>query len=160
LQEAVVDAKGDVVAGWLLHTELHCAARCHPDAVRADAVGQLLDAVILVDLTRGDLMTAGSLPWGLRSYDAIHLAVALRVGADAMIGLRRRAIGGFRRGRSRGGAAALAVSHPRVRIASVGRCRTPVPAVVVETSEWPGMHAANRPLRHGRRFAARCGEVE
>ena len=85
LQEAVVDPKGDVVAGWLLHTELHCAARCHPDAVRADAVGQLLDAVILVDLTRGDLMTAGSLPWGLRSYDAIHLAVALRVGADAMI---------------------------------------------------------------------------
>jgi predicted nucleic acid-binding protein len=85
LQEAVVDAKGDVVAGWLLHTELHCAARCHPDAVRADAVGQLLDAVILVDLTRGDLMTAGSLPWGLRSYDAIHLAVALCVGADAMI---------------------------------------------------------------------------
>ena len=38
-----------------------------------------------MDLTRGDLLTAGSLPWGLRPHDAIHLAVALRIGVDSMI---------------------------------------------------------------------------
>ena len=85
LQEAVGGAAGEVAAGWLLHTELHCAARRHPQAIDADGVGQLLDSVTLVDLTRGDLLTAGSLPWGLRSHDAIHLAVALRIGVDAMI---------------------------------------------------------------------------
>ena len=86
LQEAVVDADGEVAAAWLLHTELHCAAGRHPESIAVGAVGQLLDAVTLVDLTRGDLLTAGSLPGGLRSHDAIHLAVALRIGADAMVG--------------------------------------------------------------------------
>ncbi len=86
LQEAVVDANGEVAATWLLHTELHCAAARRPEDIDAGAVGQLLDAVTLVDLTRGDLLTAGSLPGGLRSHDAIHLAVALRIGADAMVG--------------------------------------------------------------------------
>lgn len=86
LQNEVGDSNGEVAAGWLLHTELHCAARRHPDVIDAEAVGQLLDVVTLVDLTRGDLLTAGSLPWGLRSNDAIHLAVALRIGTDAMIG--------------------------------------------------------------------------
>lgn len=71
---------------WLLHAELHCAARRHPDAIAVDAVTELLDSVSLVDLTRGDLLTAGSLPWGLRSNDAIHLAVALPIGSDTVIG--------------------------------------------------------------------------
>lgn len=44
---------GQVAAGWLLHTELHCAARRHPDVVEVAAVGALLDAVTLVDITRG-----------------------------------------------------------------------------------------------------------
>src|SRR4051794_13404302 len=39
----------------------------------------------LVDLTRGDLLTAGALPGRLRSDDAVHLAVALRVGVDAIL---------------------------------------------------------------------------
>jgi predicted nucleic acid-binding protein len=85
LQTQVGDGNGDVAAGWLLHTELHCAARRRPEVIDADAVAQLLDAVTLVDLTRGDLLTAGALPGGLRSHDAIHLAVALRIGADVMI---------------------------------------------------------------------------
>lgn len=73
-----------LVASWLLHTELHCAAGRHPEAVDAAAVGTLLDAVTLVDVTRGDLLSAGAhVP--LRSADAIHLATALRVGADEMI---------------------------------------------------------------------------
>jgi predicted nucleic acid-binding protein len=74
-----------LVASWLLHTELHCAADRHPDDLDIESVGIVLDAVSLIDLTRGDLLTAGTLPGGLRSNDAMHLAVALRVGADEMI---------------------------------------------------------------------------
>jgi predicted nucleic acid-binding protein len=74
-----------LVASWLLHTELHCAANRHPDDVDAESVGILLETVALIDLTRGDLLTAGALPGRLRSNDAIHLAVALRIGADAML---------------------------------------------------------------------------
>lgn len=85
LQDAVGGVSGEVAASWLLHTELQCAARRHPEIVDVAVVGQLLDAVTLVDLTRGDLLTAGSLPWGLRSHDAIHLAVALRIGVDSMV---------------------------------------------------------------------------
>lgn len=75
----------DVVASWLLHTELHCAANRHPDDIDKAAVGVVLDTITLVDLTRGDLLTAGALPGRLRSNDAVHLAVALRVGVDSMI---------------------------------------------------------------------------
>jgi predicted nucleic acid-binding protein len=74
-----------LVASWLLHTELHCAANRHPDDVDIESVGIVLDAVSLIDLTRGDLLTAGTLPGRLRCNDAMHLAVALRVGADEMI---------------------------------------------------------------------------
>ncbi len=74
-----------LVASWLLHAELHCAANRHPDDIDLDAVGVVLDVVSLVDLSRGDLLTAGTLPGRLRSNDAIHLAVALRLGADEMI---------------------------------------------------------------------------
>ncbi|HXR41662.1 MAG TPA: PIN domain-containing protein, partial [Acidothermaceae bacterium] len=69
----------DLVASWLLHTELHCAAARHPDDVDPQAVGVVLDTVSLVDVTRGDLLTAGALPGRLRSNDAIHLATALRL---------------------------------------------------------------------------------
>lgn len=70
-----------LVASWLLHAELHCAAGRNPAFVSSKAVGKVLDAVILVDITRGDLLTAGTLT-PLRSADAIHLATALRLGVD------------------------------------------------------------------------------
>ncbi len=54
-------------------------------AIDLDAVGVVLDTVTPVDLTRGDLLTAGALPGQLRSNEAVHLAVALRVGVDDMI---------------------------------------------------------------------------
>ena len=74
-----------LVSSWLLHTELHCAANRHPDAIGLDSVGVVLDTASLIDLTRGDLLTAGALPGRLRSHDALHLAVALRVGADEFL---------------------------------------------------------------------------
>lgn len=73
-----------LVASWLLHTELQRASR-HPDEVDVEALQIVLDAVALVDVTRGDLLTAGTLPGQLRSPDAIHLAVALRVGAEKLL---------------------------------------------------------------------------
>lgn len=75
----------EVVASWLLHAELHCAANRHPDEIDLASVGAVLDAVTLIDLTRGDLLTAGALPGRLRSNDAMHLATALRVGVDEII---------------------------------------------------------------------------
>lgn len=73
-----------VVASWLLHTELHCASGRHPTAVPLAAVSGVLDRVALFDLIRGDLVAAG-LHAPLRGNDAIHLAVAIRLGADEMI---------------------------------------------------------------------------
>ena len=83
LQSSAEDRQ--LVASWLLHTELHCAANRHPNEVSLDFVGVVLDVVSLIDLTRGDLLTAGTLPGRLQSNDAIHLAVALRVGTDEML---------------------------------------------------------------------------
>ncbi len=79
------DKEGRLVASWLLHTELHRAAHRHPLDLDLGSIGVVLDTVSLIDVTRGDLLTAGNLPAQLRSNDAIHLAVALRVGADEMI---------------------------------------------------------------------------
>lgn len=73
-----------VVASWLLHTEMHCAARRRPSAVGVVDVQTVLGAVDLIDLTRGDMIAAGALA-PLRSNDAIHLAVAIRVGADEVV---------------------------------------------------------------------------
>lgn len=73
-----------LVASWLLHTEMHCAAGRHPDDVDITAVHDVLKAVNLADLTRGDMIAAGThAPLG--SNDAIHLAVAIRLGTDEMV---------------------------------------------------------------------------
>lgn len=74
----------DLVASWLLHTELHCAAGRNPALIEIDAITTVLDAVTLIDITRGDLLAAGTHA-PLRSNDAIHLATALRVGADEVL---------------------------------------------------------------------------
>jgi uncharacterized protein len=73
-----------LVASWLLHTEMHCAAGRHPEAVDRAAVQAVLDVVDLVDLSRGDLLGAGTHA-PLRSADAIHLAVALRTGCEEIV---------------------------------------------------------------------------
>jgi uncharacterized protein len=74
-----------LAASLLLHTELHCAANRRPESIKHDAVADVLSAIDLVDLESGDLMTAPLLPGRLRSGVAIHLAVALRIDARAMV---------------------------------------------------------------------------
>lgn len=73
-----------LVASWLLHTEMHCAAGRHPKVVDVSDVQLVLDTVNLVDLTRGDMIAAGTHA-PLRSHDAIHLAVAIRLGVDEIV---------------------------------------------------------------------------
>ena len=78
------DADRRLASSWLLHTEMHCAAGRHPEDVEFEAVRAVLETINLVDLTRGDMIAAGTHA-PLRSNDAIHLAVAIRLGVDEMI---------------------------------------------------------------------------
>ena len=73
-----------LAASWLLHTELHCAAGRNPAVIAVAAITTVLDAIDLVDLTRGDLLAAGTHA-PLWSNDAIHLATALRLGVDEVV---------------------------------------------------------------------------
>ena len=73
-----------LIASWLLHTEMYCAAGRHADDVDITAVREVLDTLNLVDLTRGDMIAAGTHS-PLRSNDAIHLAVAIRLGVDEIV---------------------------------------------------------------------------
>jgi predicted nucleic acid-binding protein len=77
-------ARGDkLVASMLLYTELHCAA--HRRGFPGELVNSVLGGINLVDLARPDLMYAAALPGGLRSADAIHLAVAIRLQTDVLV---------------------------------------------------------------------------
>lgn len=83
LDEAV-DADDAVLSSTLLETELRRLA------VRVDlaqtAVTHLLDRIDLVEIDRSLYREAGLLPGRhLRSRDALHLAAALRAGADVMV---------------------------------------------------------------------------
>ena len=73
-----------LVASWLLHTELHCAAGRHSKDIDRASVQAVLDTVGLVDITRGDMIAAGTHA-PLRANDAIHLAVAIRLGVDHVV---------------------------------------------------------------------------
>lgn len=86
------DAMHDVLRTWpddatlcssmLVFTELMCAAdRRGLDSCYASS---FLQALVLYDLTKSDFLQAGESRWGLRGADALHLAAARRMGADAM----------------------------------------------------------------------------
>ncbi|MBS1905721.1 MAG: type II toxin-antitoxin system VapC family toxin [Actinobacteria bacterium] len=72
-----------LIASWLLHTELHCAAGRRTGS-RASALGKVLGMIDLVEMIRGDFIAAGALA-PLRAQDALHLAVAMRLGADEIV---------------------------------------------------------------------------
>lgn len=84
LAETLSSSSHQLVSSWLLHTEMHCAAGRHSQDIDLESVRAVLDTVNLVDLTRGDMIAAGTHA-PLRSNDAIHLAVAIRLGADNLI---------------------------------------------------------------------------
>lgn len=84
-RETTAAADLDVTAGWLLHTELHCAARRRSGLIDPGLIARTLESVNLVDVVRADFRAAASIPKALRSNDAIHLAVAQRINADTLI---------------------------------------------------------------------------
>jgi uncharacterized protein len=82
--DKAVDQDDALLSSMLLETELRRLA------VRVDltqtAVTHLLERFDLVETDRSLYREAGLLPGHhLRSLDALHLAVALRVGADVMV---------------------------------------------------------------------------
>lgn len=74
-----------VVSSMLLFTQIHCAANRRLTSPAPDTVNGVLMSVELIDIERTDLTLAAAMPGRLRSADAIHLAVALRVGADKIV---------------------------------------------------------------------------
>jgi predicted nucleic acid-binding protein len=91
--DALVSGGAAVVAGTILETELRRLA------IRLDIdqslVTEVVDRVALVE-TDGDLhRDAGLLPGRfLRSLDALHIAVARRVGADVLVSYDHRQLTG------------------------------------------------------------------
>ncbi|WP_197672943.1 type II toxin-antitoxin system VapC family toxin [Microbacterium pygmaeum] len=78
------DSSRRLATSWLLHTELSCVAGRHPAIVSVEAIRAVIDAVSLVNITRGDLLAAGTRA-PPRSNDAIHRATALRIGAEEIV---------------------------------------------------------------------------
>lgn len=84
-----------LVSSLLLETELRRMAVRH-DLSQTD-VSDLLDRFALVEPDRSIFVEAGLLPGpNLRSLDALHIAVALRVGAEAMVAYDIRQAGSAR----------------------------------------------------------------
>jgi predicted nucleic acid-binding protein len=82
----VVDAEDErqLYSSMLLHTELYCALGRAAQGVAPTAIQSLLNRITLVELGRRDLVDAGTRA-PLRAHDAIHLAVAIRIGADEIL---------------------------------------------------------------------------
>lgn len=74
----------ELYSSMLLHTELYCAIGRSANSVALPVVQSLLGRITLVELVRRDLIDAGTRA-PLRTHDAIHLAVAIRIGAGEMI---------------------------------------------------------------------------
>lgn len=85
LARSIDDAGPDLVACWLLETELRRAAHREPALTQA-AVTDLLDGVDLYEVPGSLFREAGLLPGtNLRSLDALHLAAAVRIGVDCVV---------------------------------------------------------------------------
>jgi predicted nucleic acid-binding protein len=82
--DQLVEKEHTIVSSMLLRTEMRCQANRQPDINPGDAE-QLLSLVNLVALEASDLEDAPGTPGRLRTLDAIHLAAALRIGADVIV---------------------------------------------------------------------------
>ncbi len=76
---------GEVASSWLLETEMRrCVYRI--DALDQAMVTRVLYGISMYEVQASVFREAGLLPGrNLRSLDATHLAVAVRLGADAVI---------------------------------------------------------------------------
>ncbi|MFS0910261.1 type II toxin-antitoxin system VapC family toxin [Microbacterium sp. 179-I 3D2 NHS] len=84
LAAVISDEQPDLVACYLLETELRRSAHSH-DLAQTD-VSDLLDGVGLYEVPPGLFREAGLLPGrGLRSLDALHIAAAVAIGVDGIL---------------------------------------------------------------------------
>jgi uncharacterized protein len=88
--DASVATVTEVVACYLLDTEVRRAVNRYPELTQADAT-DLLDRVSLHEVPPSLFSEAGLLPGdSLRSLDALHVAAAIRLGVDAVATYDRR----------------------------------------------------------------------
>lgn len=91
LERWLVEARPELVAGYLLETELRRAAT-REEQPQAD-ISLLLERVSLYELPPAVYREAGLLPGAaLRSLDALHLAAAIRAEADVVLSYDERLV--------------------------------------------------------------------
>ena len=75
----------DLAAGWLLETEMRRAAN-RVAGLTMDAISEFLLGVNLYEMPGSVSREAGLLPGpNLRSLDALHLSVAIRIGVESVV---------------------------------------------------------------------------
>ncbi len=85
LATAIDDTSPDLVACWLLETELRRAAQ-RETALSQQSVSELLEGIDLYEVPSSLFLEAGLFPGGRpRSLDALHLAAAVRIGVDQVV---------------------------------------------------------------------------
>jgi predicted nucleic acid-binding protein len=85
LAQTVDREQPDLVAGWLLETELRRAAQ-RLGVLGMPTVSEFLEGVSLYEMPASLFREAGILPGEtLRALDALHLAAAVRIGVDLVL---------------------------------------------------------------------------
>ena len=85
LAQAVDRLQPDLVACWLLETEMRRAVHREQDLTQ-QVVSEFLEGVGLYEVPSSLYREAGALPGAqLRSLDALHLAAAIRIGVDGVV---------------------------------------------------------------------------
>ena len=85
LAQSIDHEQPDLVACWLLETELRRAAQ-REDHLTQQLVSEFLEGVGLYEVPASLFREAGVLPGAhLRSLDALHLAAAIRIGVDRVV---------------------------------------------------------------------------
>lgn len=75
----------DLASGWLLETEMRRAAN-RVEGLTMDAISEFLLGVNLYEVPGSVFREAGLLPGpNLRSVDALHLSVAIRIGVESVV---------------------------------------------------------------------------
>lgn len=96
LTSVLTTEQPDLVACYLLETELRRAVQRYDELSQSDAI-DLLQAVSLYDVPPSLFREAGLLPGsGLRSLDALHLSAAIRLGVDCLLTYDSRMIAAAR----------------------------------------------------------------
>lgn len=85
LADCIDGEQPDLVACWLLETEMRRAAQ-REELLTQQLVSAFLEGVGLYEVPASLFREAGVLPGaGLRSLDALHLAAAIRIGVDRVL---------------------------------------------------------------------------